>query len=338
MNSITDNMGAIVLVLVGLCLVLMLVLQAMQISRLRQRLDQLTRGSDGDSLEAVFDAHLETVHQVGRDLDELTARTAVLESSARHHFARLGLVRFNPFDDTGGNQSFALALLDESEEGFVVSSLHSRTGTRIYAKAIVGGKADTSLSTEETEAMGLARTRKTVRPAQAVTRGAGGRGASLPADATSAGAPAGASMAKAAVAASPKAVPAPAPAPAKAPAAAKVAVPAKLAASAGGVAPAAAKATASADAPAPAAAEVAAPVKAPAPARAPSAGGASDRKVAGGSETTDRTLAAKGQSKGEEAVAADSSSEADSERIGRKPGRPAAAEPIPAQRTDTPGS
>jgi hypothetical protein len=318
-NSITDNMGAIVLVLVGLCLVLMLVLQAMQISRLRQRLDLLTRGSDGESLEAVFDAHLETVHQVGRDLDELTARTAVLESAARHHFARLGLVRFNPFPDTGGNQSFALALLDESEEGFVVSSLHSRTGTRIYAKAIVGGKADTSLSTEETEAMGLARTRKTVRPAQVVTRGTGARGTSLPADAT-----AGASVAKAAAAASPKAAPAPA----------KVAAPApaKLAAAAKAMAPAAAKAMA------PAAAVVAAPAKVPAPARAASAGGASDRKVAGGSETTDRTLAAKGQSKSKEDAVADSSSDEDSDRIGRKPGRPAVAEPVPGQSTDTPGS
>jgi hypothetical protein len=312
-------MGAIVLVLVGLCLVLMLVLQAMQISRLRQRLDLLTRGSDGESLEAVFDAHLETVHQVGRDLDELTARTAVLESAARHHFARLGLVRFNPFPDTGGNQSFALALLDESEEGFVVSSLHSRTGTRIYAKAIVGGKADTSLSTEETEAMGLARTRKTVRPAQVVTRGTGARGTSLPADAT-----AGASVAKAAAAASPKAAPAPA----------KVAAPApaKLAAAAKAMAPAAAKAMA------PAAAVVAAPAKVPAPARAASAGGASDRKVAGGSETTDRTLAAKGQSKSKEDAVADSSSDEDSDRIGRKPGRPAVAEPVPGQSTDTPGS
>jgi hypothetical protein len=311
-NSITDNMGAIVLVLVGLCLVLMLILQALQISRLRERLDLLTRGSDGESLEAVFDAHLETVHQVGRDLDELTARTAVLESSARHHFARLGLVRFNPFPDTGGNQSFALALLDESEEGFVVSSLHSRTGTRIYAKAIVGGKADTSLSTEETEAMGLARTRKTVRPAQVATRGAGARSASLPADATSAGASAGASVAKAGAAASPKAAPAPILAPAKAPAAAK------------------------ADVPVPARAP--APARVPAAAKVPAAGTASDRKVAEGRETTARTLAAKGQSKGEEDAVEDSSSAEDSERIGRKPGRPAAAEPIPGQRTDTPGS
>jgi hypothetical protein len=331
-NSITDNMGAIVLVLVGLCLVLMLVLQAMQISRLRQRLDLLTRGSDGESLEAVFDAHLETVHQVGRDLDELTARTAVLESSARHHFARLGLVRFNPFPDTGGNQSFALALLDESEEGFVVSSLHSRTGTRIYAKAIVGGKADTSLSTEETEAMGLARTRKTVRPAQVAARGTGARGTSLPAEATPAGSSAGASVAKAAAAASPKAAPAPAKVAAPAPAKVAAPAPAKLAAAAKAMAPAAAKAMA------PAAAVVAAPAKVPAPARAASAGGASDRKVAGGSETTDRTLAAKGQSKSKEDAVADSSSDEDSDRIGRKPGRPAVAEPVPGQSTDTPGS
>jgi hypothetical protein len=317
-NSITDNIGAIVLVVAGLCLVVMLVLQAVQINRLRERLDSLTRGSDGQSLEAVFDAHLETVHQVGRDLDELTARTAVLESSARHHFARMGLVRFNPFPDTGGNQSFALALLDESEEGFVVSSLHSRTGTRIYAKAIVGGKADTSLSTEETEAMGLARTRKTVRPAQAASRAASGRTASPPAEATTAGASTGASVAKAAPAASPKATPAPAAAPAKAPVAARVMAPAKAAA--------------------PAATVVAAPARVPAPARAASAGGASDRKVAGGSETTDRTLAAKGQSKSKEDAVADSSSAEDSDRIGRKPGRPVVAEPIPGQGTDTPGS
>ncbi len=298
MNSITDYLGPIVLVLAGLCLVLMLVLQSMQIGRLRQRLDSLTRGSDGESLEAVFDAHLETVHQVGRDLDELTARTAVLESSARHHFARLGLVRFNPFPDTGGNQSFALALLDETEDGFVVSSLHSRTGTRIYAKAIVGGKADTSLSTEENEAMGLARTRKTVRPAQAAPRGPAGRAAAAAADS---------SAAKSASAAPPKAVPVP---------------PTRAQAPAKGLT----------------AARSAAPAKAPAPVGDAPAGPASDLKSAGGNEKADRTQVAKGQSKGKEDAIEDPDSAVDSERIGRKPGRPAAAEAIPGQRTDTPGS
>ena len=57
-----------------------------------------------------------------------------LEGAQRRSFQRIGLVRFNPFEDTGGNQSFALALLDQAGDGFVVSSLHARAGTRVYGE------------------------------------------------------------------------------------------------------------------------------------------------------------------------------------------------------------
>jgi hypothetical protein len=62
-------------------------------------------------------------------------------------------VRFNPFEDTGGNQSFALALLDAEGNGWVLSSLHARSGTRVYAKAIREGRADGALSDEEAAAI-----------------------------------------------------------------------------------------------------------------------------------------------------------------------------------------
>ena len=65
----------------------------------------------------------------------------------------MGLVRFNPFEDTGGNQSFALALLDAHGDGVVVSSLHARTLTRVYGKAVAGGKSEAALSDEESEAL-----------------------------------------------------------------------------------------------------------------------------------------------------------------------------------------
>ncbi len=165
-DFIGNNLGAIVLVLAGLCLLTIVMLQSLQISRLKQRIDALTGGEEGD-LEAVLGQHLEIVHEVGRDLDELTARTAVLESAGRHHYNRQGLVRFNPFDDTGGSQSFALALLDESADGLIISSLHSRTGTRIYAKAVVNGKAEATLSTEEAQAIEEARISRALGPAAA---------------------------------------------------------------------------------------------------------------------------------------------------------------------------
>ena len=165
MDFISSYASAIVLVLAGLCLLMIVMVQAMQVSKLKVRIDKLTGGVEGGDLEAILGEHLETVHQVGRELDELTARIAFVESSARHYFSKEGLVRFNPFPDTGGNQSFALALLDESDDGVVISSLHSRTGTRIYAKGVLGGKADTSLSAEEQEAIDGARAKRTARPA-----------------------------------------------------------------------------------------------------------------------------------------------------------------------------
>jgi hypothetical protein len=124
--------------------------------RLDARLAGLTRDSDGGSLEAVLDAHLDRVDAVARELDEVVARQAVLEAAQQRSFQRVGLVRYNPFEETGGNQSFALALLDASGDGWVLSSLHARSGTRVYAKAIWGGRSDAGLSAEETAAIGQA--------------------------------------------------------------------------------------------------------------------------------------------------------------------------------------
>jgi len=121
--------------------------------RLEARLAGLTRDSDGRSLEAVLDAHLEKVYQVARQLDDVVARTAVLEAAQRKAFQRLGLVRYNPFEETGGNQSFALALLDANADGWVLSSLHARSGTRIYAKSIAGGRSEAALSEEGSAAI-----------------------------------------------------------------------------------------------------------------------------------------------------------------------------------------
>lgn len=175
MDSLSSYLAAIALVLAGVGLVVMFVMQSLQVSKLRRRIEHLTGGAEGGDLEAVLGEHLETVHQVGRDLDELTARMAVVESAARHFFSREGLVRFNPFPDTGGNQSFALALLDESEDGVIISSLHSRTGTRIYAKAVMNGKADTSLSTEEQQAIDEARAKRSPRPTASARSAAASR-------------------------------------------------------------------------------------------------------------------------------------------------------------------
>lgn len=152
---IDQNLVAIVVTL-GIVVLLLLVAVLWLVrrsTRLESRLAGLTRGSEGRNLEAVLDAHLEKVFAVARQLDDVTTRTSVLEAAQRRSFQRSGLVRYNPFEETGGNQSFALALLDAKGDGWVLSSLHARSGTRVYAKAISAGRADAALSEEETAAI-----------------------------------------------------------------------------------------------------------------------------------------------------------------------------------------
>jgi len=127
--------------------------QGRRISRVARRLEGLTAGEDGSSLEAVLGQHLERVRTVVRDVDRLEARTAIVERDLRSALGRVGLVRYNPFEDTGGAQSFALAILDGTGTGFVITSLHARTGTRIYAKSIAAGKSEAALSDEEADAL-----------------------------------------------------------------------------------------------------------------------------------------------------------------------------------------
>ena len=143
-------MGLIVVVVLLLALASR---EARRSRRLQDRLDSLTRGASGRSIEATLHAHLDKVLEVANELDELSARAAVVEGQSRRALQRIGLVRFNPFEETGGNQSFAVALLDARGDGFVVSSLHARSGTRVYAKAISGGQPDGALSTEEAQAV-----------------------------------------------------------------------------------------------------------------------------------------------------------------------------------------
>ena len=159
LNAALEPYVGVAIVALGLAVVVLLVIavvEARRIRRLARRLEGITRGEDGRSLEAVLDAHLNKVSSVSKDVDELVVRSAVLESTGRKAVQRVGLVRYNPFEETGGNQSFALAMTDANGDGFVISSLHARAGTRLYAKSVVAGRSDAALSAEEAEAIRIA--------------------------------------------------------------------------------------------------------------------------------------------------------------------------------------
>lgn len=115
---------------------------------------RLARGGKKESLFALLDNIVNKEEIDRKDIIELEKRIGKLEKEGLLHLQKVGLLRFNPFKDTGGDQSFTLALLDAKDTGVVISSLHTRTGTRWYAKSVINGKGtEYELSDEEKKAL-----------------------------------------------------------------------------------------------------------------------------------------------------------------------------------------
>lgn len=128
----------------------------LQLKSLRSRFDASLGGIDKNSLEKTLALHMKQVRAVDHRLGELNTeyeRLAVTNSLASQ---KISLVRFNPFGDTGGDQSSSLAVLDAHDSGYVLTTIHGREGTRVYIKPVDLGKSKYTLSAEEQQAVAQA--------------------------------------------------------------------------------------------------------------------------------------------------------------------------------------
>jgi hypothetical protein len=117
----------------------------------------LMAGTSGGNLEAMLHDHVARVREAAervKAVDELAHR---LETASTLYLQHVGVIRYNPFHDTGSDQSFAIALADDHGNGVILSSLHGREATRIYAKPLLMWESGYSLTDEEKQAIDLAR-------------------------------------------------------------------------------------------------------------------------------------------------------------------------------------
>lgn len=155
----SSSAGTMALVALGMALLALggAVFMLARQQRLLGQYQQLMTGTSGGNLEAILNDHVALVQKTASRVESLGDRALALERSARYTLRHLGVVRYNPFQDTGGDQSFAIALADDYGNGVVLSSLHARNGTRVYAKPMETWTSDYSLTEEEKEAIKLAR-------------------------------------------------------------------------------------------------------------------------------------------------------------------------------------
>jgi hypothetical protein len=155
----------VLLAAVAVLLLLHVRLQS-RVNRMLLQYQRLLRGGAGGNLEELLDRQLEMAEGTIARVADLEGQHGELRDAMRRTIQRVGLVRFNPFSDTGGDQSFSIALLDGEGDGLVVSSLFSRNDTRVFAKPIQGGQSKYHLTEEEQQAITLAQDPGVEEPAR----------------------------------------------------------------------------------------------------------------------------------------------------------------------------
>jgi hypothetical protein len=120
--------------------------------RLKKKLHLFFRGKDGKDLEKILLEQLAETKSLDQEIQELFEISNRLRELGMKSIHKTAMLRFNPFKEVGSNQSFCVAFLDGKNSGVVISSLHTREGTRVYAKPVVAGLESTFPLTEEERA------------------------------------------------------------------------------------------------------------------------------------------------------------------------------------------
>lgn len=124
-----------------------------QLRWLRRRRDEMFAGEDGAGVPAALENLAARLTETTARTERLTARAEQIDATLAHSVQGVGLVRFRAFEDTGGDQSFSLALADGEGNGVVISALYGLGKTRVYAKPVHGWLSSKPLGEEEQQAL-----------------------------------------------------------------------------------------------------------------------------------------------------------------------------------------
>lgn len=137
-------------------LFVIIIMQMKKLNRLQKRISKFMTGKDAKSLEKDIVGLYEDNKFLKINVDKNKKDIRTLYKNMEHAFQKIGLVKYDAFQQMGGKLSFSLALLDENNNGFILNSVHSTEGCYTYTKEIKNGECAISLGEEEQQALDMA--------------------------------------------------------------------------------------------------------------------------------------------------------------------------------------
>lgn len=159
MSNLFEKLGidlGIVVFILSILVLLLLFLALVQIVRLHRlnlKYKVFMKGSSGRSLQKEFENRFKRLEEMEENLHKHQIDINAIKVIQNKTLYKYGIVSYDAFDDMGGKLSFALAMLDEKNTGFILNAIHSRENCFLYIKEILNGESFIILSKEEMEAL-----------------------------------------------------------------------------------------------------------------------------------------------------------------------------------------
>lgn len=142
---------------VALLELILIIVALVLVSRQKKRYDFFMRGKNGKSLEDMLVRKFNEIDDLAESNASNERKIEILQRKMKFAFSRYGIVKYDALDELGGKMSYVQAMLDESENGYVINVVHAREGCYNYIKEIIDGNSITTLSPEEQEALDKAK-------------------------------------------------------------------------------------------------------------------------------------------------------------------------------------
>lgn len=155
LNYIWMGLGVILVLL--LCFILFqFILLRSKVNRLTKKYNQFMKGKDGASLEFILSSEINELRDMVTSSESMLHQQELLATMQMKSLQKIGLVRFDAFEETGDKLSFAMTVLDGKNNGFVLTSISGDETARIYAKQVMNGSCNESISVEEAQSIEMA--------------------------------------------------------------------------------------------------------------------------------------------------------------------------------------
>ena len=154
MSFLHSDVFLIIILVINFALLILYILSNLKLSKLRNNYsDFMTKLGKGSDIYEMLQKYVEDVENIRKENIEIEDYCKTLTNNVNNCIHKIGMVRYNAYKDTGSNLSFALAMLDESNNGVVFNGIYARDSSNIYCKTVKAGECEYAISDEEREAI-----------------------------------------------------------------------------------------------------------------------------------------------------------------------------------------